>query len=138
MSHAVGMQVADAMVRHPKLCPVDVTVGQVQALFRDLHVHAALVVAAGQLVSVLERDDVGGLSNRAERAAPFGRLAGRTVPATAPLDAIHREMLSIGQRRLAVVDGDQHLLGLLCLKATSTGFCSDRDVQARASEGDSR
>jgi CBS domain-containing protein len=129
------MQVADAMVRHPKLCPVDVTVGQVQALFQDVHVHAVLVVDdVGRLVSVLERADVGERTGD-EPAAALGGLADRTVAPTAPLAATHERMLSTGRRRLAVVDGDRHLLGLLCLKATSAGFCSEEGVRARAAGG---
>jgi len=129
------MQVADVMVRRPKLCPVDVSVGQVRALFQDEHVHAVLVVDAGRLVSVLERADVDGLSNSDEPAAPLGRLADRTVPPTAPLEATHQHMLNTGRRRLAVVDEDRRLLGLLCLKSTSAGFCSEQGVRARAADG---
>ncbi|CUR57753.1 hypothetical protein NOCA2440001 [metagenome] len=39
-------------------------------------------------------------------------------------------------RRLAVVDGEGRLLGLLCLKQTRQGFCTETDVLARS--GDSR
>ncbi len=39
---------------------------------------------------------------------------------------IHR-----GLRRLAVVDDNGLLMGLLCLKRKLTGFCSDADVAAR-------
>ena len=127
------------MLRQPTLCPIDVTVGQVQALLEDVHFHAVLVVDdAGRLVSVLERADLGGLSDSAEPAARFGRLADRTVPPTAPLDETRRQMLSTGRRRLAVVDGDRRLLGLLCLKATSAGFCSEQDVRARVGGIDGR
>jgi CBS domain-containing protein len=133
------MQVADAMVRRPKLCPVEVTVDQVQAQFRDAHVHAVLVVdEAGRLVSVLERADVDGLPSSDSPAAPLGRLTDRTVPPAAPLEVTYQHMLSTGRRRLAVVDGDRRLLGLLCLKATSVGFCSEQGVQARAAEVGSR
>ena len=50
-------------------------------------------------------------------------------------------MITTGIRRLAVVDGDLRLLGLLCLKASRTGFCSDEGVDGmrrgrHASDGD--
>ena len=45
---------------------------------------------------------------------------------------MHRAMLAAGGRRLAVVDHRLRLLGLLCLKRSGLGFCSDRDVAARA------
>jgi hypothetical protein len=43
-------------------------------------------------------------------------------------------MTTTGQRRTAVISADGRLLGLLCLKARGTGFCSDGDVRARALE----
>jgi PadR family transcriptional regulator AphA len=65
-------------------------------------------------------------------AAPLGRLAGRTVPAEANLAEVGRAMTAAGRRRAAVVSADGRLLGLLCLKASRAGFCSDQDVRARA------
>jgi CBS domain-containing protein len=41
-------------------------------------------------------------------------------------------MLAWGRRRLAVVDRDGKLQGLLCLKRSWSGFCSNRDVRARS------
>jgi hypothetical protein len=53
-----GLTVADAMVGHPKLLPLIATVGDVRRLFRDDHVHAALIVTqAGCLAAVVERCD---------------------------------------------------------------------------------
>jgi hypothetical protein len=40
-------------------------------------------------------------------------------------------MAATGQRRATVTSADGRLLGLLCLKASRTGFCSDQDVCAR-------
>jgi len=41
-------------------------------------------------------------------------------------------MSRTGRRRLAVVDDGGVLVGLLCLKRTGRGFCSDLDVASRA------
>jgi hypothetical protein len=41
-------------------------------------------------------------------------------------------MTATGRRRAAVTSADGRLLGLLCLKASRAGFCSDQDVRARA------
>jgi hypothetical protein len=41
-------------------------------------------------------------------------------------------MIATGRRRAAVTSADGRLLGLLCLKASQTGFCSEQDVRARA------
>jgi hypothetical protein len=41
-------------------------------------------------------------------------------------------MLACGRRRLAVVGRDGKFQGLLCLKRSRSGFCSNRDVWARS------
>lgn len=115
-------------VRHP-LCA---TVGEIRDFLRDGHVHAALIVSpAGYLVAVVERDDVARGQGLDAVAAPLGRLAGRTVPADASLAEVRQAMNATGRRRAAVVSADGRLLGLLCLKASRAGFCSDRDVRTR-------
>jgi len=109
------------------------TVREIRDFFRDDHVHAALIVSpAGYLEAVVERDDVAGSTAPGAAAAPLGRLAGRTVAAGASLADVRRAMAVTGRRRAAVTSTDGRLLGLLCLKASRTGFCSDQDVRARA------
>jgi CBS domain-containing protein len=124
--------VADAMIRSPKVCGPETTVAQAREQFRDDHVHAVLVVDNGRLVAVVERSD---LSTAAPElpAHLLGRLRGRVSRPDADLDAVRRAMTAC-QRRLAVVDDGGTLLGLLCLKRTGAGFCSDADVQARADD----
>jgi CBS domain len=116
-------------VRHPR----SATVGEIRDFFRDVHVHAALIVSpAGHLEAVVERDDIAGCQAPDAAATPLGRLAGRTVPPEASLTEVRRAMTAAGRRRAAVTSADGRLLGLLCLKASEAGFCSDRDVRARA------
>lgn len=126
--------VADAMVRAPKLCGADTTVGGIRALFADDHVHAALVVSGPTLLAVVERGDLHPALPPGLPAADAGTLQGRVVAPSAPLRATHDAMVRAGRRRLAVTDAAGALLGLLCLKRTGLGFCSDGDVQARAVE----
>jgi hypothetical protein len=45
-------------------------------------------------------------------------------------------MSTTGRRRAAVITDDGKLVGLLCLKASRTGFCSEDDVRARALDED--
>jgi CBS domain-containing protein len=130
---ALAGTVADAMVTAPKVCGVTTTVGDLRALFDDEHVHAALVVERCTLLVVVERADIERLDDGAP-ARTVGRMAGRVVAPTAPLATVHREMMAQGRRRLAVVDDHGRLLGLLCLKHSGTGFCSDVDVCSRADE----
>jgi hypothetical protein len=120
------------MITTPARHPLSATVGEIRDFFRDDHVHAALIVSpAGYLEAVVERDDIAG-RQALEAAAPLGRLAGRTVLAEASLYEVRRAMTATGRRRAAVTSDDGRLLGLLCLKASRAGFCSDQDVRARA------
>ena len=51
--------VADVMVRHPKLCHEDSTVGDVRQLFADDHLHAVLIMSGTRLLTVIDRADLG-------------------------------------------------------------------------------
>jgi CBS domain-containing protein len=124
---------AEEMLTTPVRHPLSATVGEIRDFFRDDHVHAALIVSpAGYLEAVVERDDVAGCRALDAAAVPLGRLAGRTVPAEASLAEVRRAMTTAGRRRAAVTSADGRLLGLLCLKASQAGFCSDQDVRRRA------
>ena len=124
---------AEAMLTAPTRHPPSATVREIRDFFRDDHVHAALIVSpAGYLEAVVERDDIADCQVPGAAAAPLGRLAGRTVAPGASLAEVRRAMTAAGRRRAAVTSADGRLLGLLCLKASRTGFCSDQDVRARA------
>ena len=123
------------MLTTPVRHPLTATVAELRDFFRDDHVHAALIVSpAGQLAAVVEPGDITPGQVPDAAAAPLGRLAGRTVAPGATLARIQRAMTAAGQRRAAVTTADGRLLGLLCLKASRAGFCSDQDVRARAAE----
>jgi CBS domain-containing protein len=123
---------AEAMLTTPVRHPLSATVGEIRDYFRDDHVHAALIVSpAGYLEAVVERDDIAGCHAPDAAAAPLGRLEGRTVAAGASVAEVRRAMTAAGRRRVAVTGADGRLLGLLCLKASRAGFCSDQDVRAR-------
>jgi CBS domain-containing protein len=124
---------AEVMLTTPVRHPLSATVGEIRDFFRDDHVHAALIVSpAGYLEAVVERDDLTGCQAVDAAAAPLGRLAGRTVPAGTSVAEVSRAMTETGRRRAAVTSADGRLMGLLCLKASRAGFCSDQDVRARA------
>jgi len=125
---------ADAMLTTPVRHPLGATVGQIREFFDDDHVHAALIVGpAGYLAAVVERGDITHSQVAEAAAAPLGRLAGRTVLEDASLTEIQGAMNATGRRRAAVISQDGRLLGLLCLKASRAGFCSEDDVRARYS-----
>lgn len=129
-----GATVGSAMVRRPRVCDAGTTVAQVREAFQDDHVHAVLVAEKGLLLAVVEREDV-----QAARpdvpAREIGTLAGRVVGPDADLAEVWHAMRAASRRRLAVADPSTLLLlGLLCLRRTGQGFCSDADVAARAAE----
>jgi predicted transcriptional regulator len=129
-----ALVVADAMLTTPKVFGRDVTVAEARHAFSDDHVHALLVVQDGVLLSVLERTDLRAGISDDKPASRLGSLAGRTVDPHADLEQV-RSWMVVGQcRRLAVVDINLHLLGLLCMKRSYRGFCSNADIRARASD----
>jgi CBS domain-containing protein len=132
-SHAVPT-VADAMLTIAAVSDTATTVGDIFAMFDDDHVHAAVIVADGVLITVIERTDLESHSSDHGPAAHRGTLDGRVVAPDTPLEQARQRMLDAGRRRLAVIDADGTYRGLLCLKRTGTGFCSDQDVRARSAE----
>jgi CBS domain-containing protein len=124
--------VRDAMLRRPDVLGVDATVGEARAAFADDHVHLVLLVhEGGRLAGTVDRDDLAPGHPPGRLAVDMSATAARVVSPHAPLGPVHAQMARQGRRRLAVVDDDGRLVGLLCLKRSGTGFCSDRDVDAR-------
>lgn len=114
--------VADAMLRHPTVHPADLTLTEARTAFAaGPKTHLLLITEGDRLITTLTRTDV-------TSGSMAGRLLGRTVAPGADLDSIQHDMLRRGQRRLAVVDDRTRLLGLLCLKSSLTGFCTDKGV----------
>jgi CBS-domain-containing membrane protein len=129
------VRVEDVMVTCPKTLLQDCTVEQVRSFFSDDHVHMALVVdPAGRLLSTLERSDIPEGAPPAAQAVAYGVTRNRTIAPGVPVEAGIAALQAAGRRRLAVVDDDGTLLGLLCLKRSGLGFCSDAGVAARAAE----
>jgi len=129
-----GKTVADVVVRLPKTLGPDVTVGRAREALADAHVHMLLLTEDGRLLGTLVRADLPAGAAPSERAMPYAVLAGRTIPPTVSAEEARQLLLGRGERRLAVVDDGGRLVGLLCLKRRLTGFCSDLDVAARASD----
>jgi CBS-domain-containing membrane protein len=118
------------MLRHPKTLPAQASLAQARAALSNDHVHLVLLTEGKRLVGTLTRADLPPTGIVA-RALAWSTLAGRTVSPNAPATAVYGVLLDRGLRRLAVVDADGSLLGLICLKQRRTGFCSDADVEAR-------
>jgi len=128
-----GTTVAQAMLAHPTLAGVDVTVGEMRSFLAGQHVHCGVIVSSGRLRGVVVSDDLTGAPDDAPALA-YSSLEGRTVGADRDVDEVRERMVAAGIRRLAVVGEDLALLGLLCLKRTERGFCSADDVASRFAE----
>jgi hypothetical protein len=124
---------ADVMVTMPKTLGDQSDVGTVRRELDDDHVHMVLVVDdQHRLLTTITRSDLPSSVPDSVRAVAVGRLAGRTTRPSASISAITSRLNRTGERRLAVTDGRGRLLGLLCLKRSRTGYCSNEGVAARA------
>ena len=126
--------VASVMVRHPKTLPAGASTDDARAALVDDHVHMVLLVEGDLLRGTVVRLDLDPATDGRRPATELSRLEGRTLPPTLSAEEARRWLVARRQRRAAVVDDRGRLLGLLCLKASATGFCSDDDVRARAND----
>lgn len=122
----------EAMITLPALHPADITVEAAHEALQDPHVHLLLLVEARRLVGTLDRADLEQADHEDQPARELAVLEGRTTSPDVDVAPVGAEMTATGTRRLAVVDADGVLLGLLCLKRSGAGFCSDAGVAARS------
>lgn len=128
-----GQRVAGAMVSVPKTHGPDTRLSEIRSLFDDDHVHMALIVAADcRLLTTIERADLCEPISGSTRARYVGSLAGRTISPYRSLASATAALKRGRRRRLAVIDDSGRLLGLLCLKRSGEGFCTDEGVRQRA------
>ncbi|MCW2757803.1 MAG: hypothetical protein JWO46_1549 [Nocardioidaceae bacterium] len=109
------------------------TIAEARTALEAPHRHLLLIVFGRRLLGTLVRDDLDGADDGTGLALDLARLAGRTTHPGASLTTVHAELTGSGERRRAVVDDAGELVGLLCLKASGTGFCSDEGIGARRS-----
>lgn len=123
--------VRDVMLRHPKTLAAHASIEEARAALANDHVHMVLLTNGTALVGTLVRADLPGAESGAGPALPWSKLASRTVPPDAGAGTVQRLLVERGLRRLAVVDAEGALHGLVCLKRSRAGFCSDADVASR-------
>jgi CBS domain-containing protein len=131
-----GLTVAEVMVSRPKFLPATATLADVRAAFADDHVHLALLVGDGDVLrSTVTRGDLELAAARGVpdngSAAEVGAVEGRTIDAGTDAEFALRMLTGATERRRAVIDDQNRLLGLLCVKRSGKGFCGDSDVEAR-------
>ncbi len=120
------------MLRHPKVISARACVEEVRAALTNDHVHMVLLTEGSTLVGTLVRTDLPLAAQGRDLAMRWSTLRQRTVPPAARVEDVQQLLIERGLRRTAVVDHDGTLLGLMCLKRSRTGFCSDDDVASRA------
>jgi hypothetical protein len=129
-------RVGDVMLRHPKVLDARATLDEARAALTDDHVQMVLLSQGSTLVGTLVCADLPPLIQGSDQgsgpALPWSTLRNRTVPSATSADAARELLIERGLRRLAVVNHDSTLLGLMCFKRSRTGFCSDEDVASRA------
>jgi CBS domain-containing protein len=123
--------VREVMLRHPKTLSARASIMQARAVLSSDHVHLVLLTDGRRLVGTLTRTDLPPLETLGPALA-WSTLVGRTVSPDTSTTVVHGLLINQGIRRMAVVDADGSLLGLMCLKQRRTGFCSDADVATRS------
>jgi CBS domain-containing protein len=112
---------ADLMVPDPKTLGADASVAEVRDLLANPKVRMVLLTDGSAFK--------GAVTHLPPSAAPGDRAIAyidpgvETISPFASADEAFERTAASPNRRVIVLDDDQHLLGLLCLNPTRTGFC---------------
>jgi CBS domain-containing protein len=112
---------ADLMLRNPKTLAGDASVAEVREQLANPKVQMVLLTD-GQAFR-------GAVTTVPDDAAPthlardYADAEPETIPPDASADEAFERAVASPHRRVIVLDDDHNLLGLLCLKASGTGFC---------------
>jgi CBS domain-containing protein len=120
---AAGLTVADVIHRRFTTLPASATVSDVRDWFAaSPHRRMAVLADDGRYVGSLAPADVAGDVDSASPAAAVAR-AGPTVPPEAPASVGQELALLTDARRVPVVAGDGHLVGILSVTTDLKAFC---------------
>jgi CBS domain-containing protein len=122
LSEAGGLVVADVIHKRASALPGGVTVGEVRAWFAaSEHRRLAVLADGDRYVGSLAREDV----SVGDIARPAREIAhdGPTVAPDAPASDGHEAALASEARRVAVVDGDGRLVGVVGVTDDLAAFC---------------
>jgi len=126
----------DVAIKTPDVLPATATAADVRTYFANSDkVHMALVVDdGGRLLSAILASDIDRELEPTVPAAELGTVQGRGIPADHSADVLAAMLDGEGTRRLAVLSDEGVLLGLICRKASRTGFCTDADIKGRRAQ----
>ena len=124
LDEAAILTVAEVMISRPKTLATTATVADARRLFENPSVRTALVVEDRRYAGELTRDDVDGVDD----GAVLAELASTSTGTAAHDDTVASalaQMDASGTDRLAVVDADGTLRGLVCLSRSHGQLCTD-------------
>ena len=124
LEEAAVMTVAEVMISRPKTLPATATVADARRMFENPSVRTALVADDGRYAGELTRADIEGLDDAAPISAAASTPAGTAAKDDTVAAALER-MDAAGTDRLAVVDPDGTLRGLVCLSRSHGHLCTD-------------
>jgi CBS domain-containing protein len=111
---------ADLMLPTPKTLPGDATVAHVRTQLEDPRVQMVLLADNGTFRGAVTSIPM--TAEADESALDYAESDAETITPDASAIAAFNQAAASPHRRVIVLDGD-HLLGLLCLNATRSGFC---------------
>ena len=123
LAEAAVLTVGEVMISRPKTLPLTATVADARAMFENPSVRTALVVDDGRYAGELTRADVEGKDDGTVLADLASTTA--TVSQTDTVAAAMERMDAAGTDRLAVVEPDGTLRGLVCLSRSHGHLCTD-------------
>jgi CBS domain-containing protein len=124
LEEAAAMTVGDVMISRPKTLPATATVADARRLFENPSVRTALVADGGRYAGELTRPDIEDLDDAEPISAVVSTPAGTAAKDDTVAAALER-MEAAGTDRLAVVDPDGTLRGLVCLSRSHGQLCTD-------------
>ena len=125
LDEAAILTVGEVMISRPKTLPSTATVADARRLFENPSVRTALVVEDGRYAGELTREDVDGEDDDAAVAALASTCHRAPRRTTTPSPSALERMDAAGTDRLAVVDPDGTLRGLVCLSRSHGQLCTD-------------
>lgn len=115
------MTAADLMLRNPKTLAATATVADVREQFENPKVQMVLLVDGRAFAGAVTAIPAGAAPT--DLAQCYRDEEPETIAPDASAEEAFERATASPNRRVIVLDDDNNLLGLLCLKANRTGFC---------------
>ena len=109
------------MLREPKTLPPEASVGEVREQLASPKVQMVLLADGGVFKGAVTH--VPADASPRDRALAYADANVETISPHASADEAFERTAASPNRRVIVLDGDDNLLGLLCLNPDRTGFC---------------